>query len=116
MAAIPAADAVCADLIGILDTVDLPIVVVGRDFTVARFNRPAASALGLTASHLGQLPRSIGLFTDLTELEKLCIGDRRRGAVSGATFGTETGGSFFELPRTQAAMVGSEAPYSRLRT
>ncbi len=62
----------CADLIGILDTVDLPIVVVGRDFTVARFNRPAASALGLTASHLGQSPRGIGVFTDMTDLEKLC--------------------------------------------
>jgi PAS domain S-box-containing protein len=71
--------AACADLIGILDTVDLPIVVVGRDFTVARFNRPAASALGLTASHLGQSPRAIGIFADLKDLEKLCaqvIADR----------------------------------------
>ena len=41
-------NAFCADLIGILDTVDLPIVVVARDFTVARFNRPAASALSIT--------------------------------------------------------------------
>src|SRR5580704_14614863 len=71
--------AACADLIGILDTVDLPIVVVGRDFTVARFNRPAASALGLTASHLGQSPRGIGIFADLMDLDKLCaqvIADR----------------------------------------
>jgi PAS domain S-box-containing protein len=65
-------DVVCADLIGILDTVDLPVVVVGRNFTVSRFNRPAASALGLTASHLGQSPRGIGVFTDIMNLEELC--------------------------------------------
>ncbi len=65
-------DAVCADLTGILDTVDLPIVVVRRDFIVARFNRPAASALGLTASHVGQSPRGIDLFADVTDLDKLC--------------------------------------------
>ncbi len=64
--------AVCADLIGILDTVDIPIVVVGRDFTISRFNRPAASAFGLTASNLGQSPRGIGVFTDIMDLQKLC--------------------------------------------
>ena len=65
-------DAVCADLIGILEAVDLPIVVVRRDFTVARFNRPATAALGLTPSHIGQSPRTIGMFTDVVDLEKLC--------------------------------------------
>ena len=65
-------DPVYADLTGILDAIDLPIVVVGRDFTVARFNQPAALALGLTASHLGEPARSIGAFTDVTDLEKLC--------------------------------------------
>jgi two-component system CheB/CheR fusion protein len=61
-----------ADLIGILETVDLPIVVVGRDFTIARFNRPAASALGLEASDIGQSPRAISVFRDVMDLEKLC--------------------------------------------
>jgi two-component system, sensor histidine kinase and response regulator len=65
-------DPVYADLTGILDAIDLPIVVVGRDFTVARFNQPAALALSLTASHLGEPARSIGAFTDITDLEKLC--------------------------------------------
>src|SRR5262245_60868343 len=65
-------DPVYADLTGILDAIDLPIVVVGRDFTVARFNQPAALALGLTASHLGEPARSIGAFTYVTDLEKLC--------------------------------------------
>jgi len=65
-------DPVYADLTGILDAIDLPIVVVGRDFTVARFNQPAALALSLTASHLGEPARSIGAFTEVTDLEKLC--------------------------------------------
>ena len=60
------------DLIGILEAVDLPIVVVRRDFTVARFNRSATAALGLTPSHIGQSPRTIGMFTDVVDLEKLC--------------------------------------------
>lgn len=65
-------DSVRADLIGILDTVDLPIVVVGRDFTVARFNRAATAALRLTPSNIGQSPRDIRVLTDLMDLEKLC--------------------------------------------
>jgi two-component system CheB/CheR fusion protein len=66
------ADPVYADLTGILDALDLPIVVVGRDFKVSRFNQPAALALSLTASHLGEPARSIGAFTAITDLEKLC--------------------------------------------
>ncbi len=44
------ADSVSADLVGILDTVDLPIVAVGRDFTVARFNRSATAVLSHRAA------------------------------------------------------------------
>ena len=65
-------DAVCADLIGILDSVDIPIVVVTPAFTVARFNRPAAHALCLTASHIGQSPQGIDVFADVTDLQQLC--------------------------------------------
>jgi PAS domain S-box-containing protein len=61
-----------ADLVGIFDTIDLPVVVVGRDFRVACFNRAATRVLGLTPSHLGQSPRGIGLLGDLIDLEKLC--------------------------------------------
>lgn len=68
----PISDSVRADLIGILDTVDLPIVVVGRDFTVTRFNRAATAALCLTPSNIGQPPRDIRVLADLMDLEKLC--------------------------------------------
>ena len=72
-------DSVNADLVDILDTIDLPIVVVGRDFTVARFNAGAAALLGLTSSDIGRSPRDIHLLTDVFDLEKLCaqvIADR----------------------------------------
>jgi PAS domain S-box-containing protein len=66
------ADSLSADLVGILDTVDLPIVAVGRDFTVARFNQGAAAVLGLTLSDIGRSPRDIQVLTDVIDLEQLC--------------------------------------------
>jgi PAS domain S-box-containing protein len=69
---IVSADSVSADLIGIFDTVDLPIVAVGRDFTVDRFNRGAAAVLGLTPSAIGRSPRDIRVLTNVIDLEELC--------------------------------------------
>lgn len=66
------ADPVSADLVGILDTIDLPIVAVGRDFTVTRFNRRAATVLGLTPSNIGQSPRNIRVLKNVIDLEELC--------------------------------------------
>jgi len=73
------ADSVNADLGDIFDTIDLSIVVVGRDFTVTRFNVGAAALLGLTPSDIGRSPRDIPLLTAVIDLEKLCaqvIADR----------------------------------------
>src|SRR5271156_4886132 len=39
--------------IGMLDAVDLPIIVIGRDCTVARMNRAATTVLGMRASDVG---------------------------------------------------------------
>jgi signal transduction histidine kinase/CheY-like chemotaxis protein len=61
-----------ADLIGILEAVDLPIVVVDRDFTVARFNRVAASVLALQESDIGRSPLAIDAFSSVANLEDLC--------------------------------------------
>ncbi len=65
-------DAVRSDLFAIVDALDLPVVVVGRDFRVACFNRTATAVLGLTTSHIGQSPRDIGMLADVIDLEKLC--------------------------------------------
>lgn len=66
------ADSVSADLVGILDAVDLPIVVVRRDFTVVRFNRAARAVLCLTPSDIGRSPRDIQVLANVTNLEELC--------------------------------------------
>ena len=42
------------DLAGILDTVDVPIVVIGLDGTVVRFNRAASTTFKLESSDIGR--------------------------------------------------------------
>ncbi|MBA4149076.1 MAG: PAS domain-containing protein [Verrucomicrobia bacterium] len=52
----PTAELPDADLPGILDSLDIPIIVVARDCKVARFNQAAADALGFESSDIGRLP------------------------------------------------------------
>jgi PAS domain S-box-containing protein len=65
-------DSSSAEITGILDTIDVPIVVVGRDCKVGRFNRAATKTLGLTPSDVGRLSRDVGVLKDVKHLEKLC--------------------------------------------
>src|SRR6185503_7375530 len=67
------ADLVSADIIGIFDAIDLPIIVVGRDCTVARFNEAATALLRLTPSDLGRSPRDLRVLTAVKDIEKLCM-------------------------------------------
>jgi PAS domain S-box-containing protein len=63
-------DSLTADNIGILDAVDLPIIVIGRDCRVARVNRAATTVFGLKASDIGRPP---GVVISCEEnLDKLC--------------------------------------------
>ncbi|MBV9558765.1 MAG: response regulator [Pseudolabrys sp.] len=57
-----------ADVVGILDTIDVPIVVVGRDCRVVRFNRAAAQSLSLQPSNVGQ---PVTALAD-ADLDRLC--------------------------------------------
>ena len=66
------ADELHGDLIGILEAVALPIIVVGPDFKVDCFNRAATIALGLTPAHVGRSPSDIGLLAEFKDLEKHC--------------------------------------------
>jgi PAS domain S-box-containing protein len=66
-------ESICADLIGILDTVDLPVVVVGRDFSITRFNRAAMAAVRLTPSDIGRPAREVQGFAGVNDIEKLCM-------------------------------------------
>jgi len=72
------ANATIADLTSILDTVEVPIVVLRRDLTMAGFNRTAADVLGLLLSDIGRASRDISAFAGSPRLEQLC-----REAITG---------------------------------
>lgn len=56
--------------IALLDAVDLPIIVVGRDCTIARINRAATVALGVAVSDVGAPLRSS--LAGVENLDQLC--------------------------------------------
>src|SRR5215217_4317342 len=70
----PAAPAneVDLDFVGILDTVDLPIVIIGRDHLVARYNRSAAVLLGLKSADIGRSLSTISMLAHVKDLDRLC--------------------------------------------
>ena len=67
-----AVDALSADVVGILDTVDLPIIVITRVCTLARLNRAATEAFGIGASDIGRPLSDIAALADARDLGKYC--------------------------------------------
>jgi PAS domain S-box-containing protein len=65
-------NAAAAELINILDAVEVPIVVVRRDVSVACFNKTAADVLGLSPSDIGRASRDIPVFAGCPRLEQQC--------------------------------------------
>jgi signal transduction histidine kinase len=65
-------DAAATDLINILDTVEVPIVVLRRDLMIAGFNKAAADVLRLAPSDIGQAFRNIPVLAGLPRLEEQC--------------------------------------------
>jgi PAS domain S-box-containing protein len=55
---------------GLLDAVDLPIIVISRDCRVAQVNRAATTVLGLKVSDIGRSPASI--LSGIENLDALC--------------------------------------------
>jgi PAS domain S-box-containing protein len=80
------AAATTTDLINILDAVDVPIVVVRRDFMIACFNKVAADVLGLSPSDIGRAPRDISVLAGLLRLEEQCSQAIASGVESRADF------------------------------
>ncbi|HWO39413.1 MAG TPA: PAS domain-containing protein, partial [Candidatus Acidoferrum sp.] len=73
-----------ANEIGVLDAVDVPIVVISRECKVARINRAAMTAFGLKVSDLG---RSLGdTFAGVKDLNRICA----RVIADGAPHRVET--------------------------
>ncbi len=81
-----AANTLTTDLINILDTVEVPILVLQRDFVIAGFNKAAADVLGLSASDLGRAVRDIAALTGLPRLEERCSEVITGGVESRADF------------------------------
>ena len=67
-----AANTATTDLMSVLDTVEVPIVVVQRDFVIAWFNKAAADVLDLLPSDIGRAPRDISVLAGLPSLETQC--------------------------------------------
>ena len=67
-----AANTATVDLSSILDAVDVPIVVLRRDFMLVCFNKAAADALRLSPSDIGCASRDISVFAGLARLEEQC--------------------------------------------
>jgi two-component system CheB/CheR fusion protein len=62
-----------ADVVGVLDSIEIPIVVIDRACTVARFNRAAADVLGMAPSDMGRRPCSVQALADFPEIERACF-------------------------------------------
>jgi PAS domain S-box-containing protein len=67
------ADSVGADMAGVLDSIDVPIVVVDRHCKVGHFNRAAAEVLGVTPLHVGRRVCGIQPLVDAPEIEHVCV-------------------------------------------
>jgi PAS domain S-box-containing protein len=74
------------DLSNILDTVDVPIVAVRRDFVIAYFNKAAADVLGLSPLDIGRASRDIPVLAGLPRLEERCSQVIAGGVESQAEF------------------------------
>ncbi len=79
-----AAQLTTTELLDILDTVDVPIVVVRRDLTIGCFNKGAADAFGLLPSDIGRAPRDISALAAVPHLEERCSQVLAGGEVSRA--------------------------------
>ncbi|HWZ71428.1 MAG TPA: ATP-binding protein [Casimicrobiaceae bacterium] len=78
--------AATTDLNNILDAVDVPIVVVRRDFMIACFNKAAGDVLGLSPSDIGRAPRDISVLAGVPRLEEQCGQTIASGVESRADF------------------------------
>jgi PAS domain S-box-containing protein len=70
---IPAPGSLDTDVIAILDMIDVPIIVVGRDCKVTRFNRAAAEVLGTTPSDIGRDTCDMPALAGAPGIEQICM-------------------------------------------
>ena len=81
-----AANTAATDLINILDTIEVPIVVLRCDLMIAGFNKAAADVLHLLPSDIGRASRDISVLAGLPGLEEQCSQVIASGVESRADF------------------------------
>jgi PAS domain S-box-containing protein len=62
-----------ADVVSVLDSIEIPIVVVGRACKVARFNQAAADVFGIASSDIGHPPCRLKALAELPKIDQTCI-------------------------------------------
>jgi signal transduction histidine kinase len=80
------AGAAATDLTNILDAVEVPIVVLRRDFTIAGFNKATADEFRLSPSDIGRAPRDLSRLAGLASLEEQCSEVMASGVEARADF------------------------------
>jgi transcriptional regulator with PAS, ATPase and Fis domain len=80
------ANTATSDLINILNTVDVPIVVLRRDLILVGFNKAAADVLRFSASDIGRSARDLSVLAGLPRLEEQCREVVASGVESRADF------------------------------
>lgn len=92
-------EAVAARTLGadIINSIDVPIIAVGGDCAISRFNPAAAMLLSLTPADLGRPLREIPMLTTVKRLEELCREAIGSGAPSQCEVRDATNGSWFVL-------------------
>ncbi|HEX4153246.1 MAG TPA: ATP-binding protein [Steroidobacteraceae bacterium] len=69
----PAALSAGADVVGILDSIDIPIVGIGLDCRVTRFNPAAAEILGIRPSDIGRRTCNLQALAELPDIWHMCV-------------------------------------------
>ena len=80
------AGATATDLTNILDAVEVPIVVLRHDFTIAGFNKATADEFRLSPSDIGRVSRDISRLSGLPSLEEQCSEVMASGVEARADF------------------------------
>jgi len=81
-----AAHTATTDLVNILETVEVPIVIVRRDLMIAGFNKVSGELLGLSPLDIGRAVRDVSVLAGLPRLEQQCRQVITGGVESRADF------------------------------
>jgi two-component system, chemotaxis family, CheB/CheR fusion protein len=101
-----AAHTTASDLTGVLDAVDVPIVVLRPGLTIAGFNRAAANVLGLAPADVGRAARDASVFAGSPRLEQRCAQVISAGMESRVDF--RAGDTWFVVRISPHAPGGGE--------